>query len=222
MAVVAHQNAEEVGHVQQRGFGLLRIGAHKRQYGVDAVEQEMGTNPRLQRLQSRFGDGGRERLCPKPEVREQRAKNAEREDDIPDRTQSLVGDLPGDEREHGDGDHDRQCRGQQDPGSIRLPQEPRRRRIEDGKLQRQLRRDDCRNFRPLGHPQLELGLANHRRHGRQHIDGQHDAQNGAEIAEIRQFGSDGVLSYNRLDSDTGMRALCRTKCRPTVPNTSGR
>ena len=73
LAVVAHQHAEEVGHVLERGFGALRVGAHQREHGVDAVEQEMRPDARLQRLQPRLGDRRRQRPRAQPEVGEQRA-----------------------------------------------------------------------------------------------------------------------------------------------------
>ena len=54
IAVVAHQHAEQIGHVLERGLGALRVRAHEREHGVDAVEQEMRADARLQRLQPRL------------------------------------------------------------------------------------------------------------------------------------------------------------------------
>ena len=43
----------------------------------------------------------------------------------------------------------------------------------------------------------ELRLAHQRGDRRQRVHGEHDAQDRAQVAEVRQRGSDGVLSYNR-------------------------
>ena len=48
LAVVAHQHAKQVGHVLQRVFGALRLLAHERKHGVDAVEQEVRADAGLQ------------------------------------------------------------------------------------------------------------------------------------------------------------------------------
>ena len=74
LAVVAHQHAEQVGHVLERGFGAPRVAAHQRQHGVDAVEQEMRPDARLQRLQPRLGDRRRQRAGAQMEVDEQRRR----------------------------------------------------------------------------------------------------------------------------------------------------
>ncbi len=61
VAGVAHQHPEQVGKVFQRGFGATRLGADQRQHGVEAVEQEMRPDARLQRLQARFHQRRRKR-----------------------------------------------------------------------------------------------------------------------------------------------------------------
>ena len=63
LAVVAHQHAEQVRHVLQRGLGAPRVAAHERQHRVDAVEEEVRPDARLQRLQPRLGDRRRQRLA---------------------------------------------------------------------------------------------------------------------------------------------------------------
>ena len=72
LAVVAHQHAKQVGHVLERGFGAARFAAHQRQHRVDAVEQEVRADARLQRLQPRFGDRRRQRPGAQPEIGDQR------------------------------------------------------------------------------------------------------------------------------------------------------
>ena len=68
LAVVAHQHAEEVGEVLERGLRAPRLAAHQRQHRGDAVEQEMRADARLQRLQPRLGDRRRQRARAQPEV----------------------------------------------------------------------------------------------------------------------------------------------------------
>jgi hypothetical protein len=79
LAVVAHQHAEQVGHVVQRFLGPLRIAAHEREHAVQAVEQEMRPDARLQRLQPRLGDRRRQRAHAQPEVSDQHGGRDERE-----------------------------------------------------------------------------------------------------------------------------------------------
>ena len=88
LAVVAHQDAKEVGHVEERRLGPLRVGAHERQHRIDAVEQEMRADPGLQRLQARLGDRGRQRLRAKTEIEEQHAVDAKREQEVPHRSET--------------------------------------------------------------------------------------------------------------------------------------
>ena len=49
-----HQHAEELGQVLERGLGALRVLADQRQHRIDAVEQEVRADARLQRLQPRL------------------------------------------------------------------------------------------------------------------------------------------------------------------------
>ena len=49
-AVVGHQHPEQVSHILQRPFGALGFAADERQHGIQAVEQEMRPDARLQRL----------------------------------------------------------------------------------------------------------------------------------------------------------------------------
>ena len=70
LSVVAHQYAEQIGKVFQRSLGPARLGAHQRKHRSDAVEQEMGPDPRLQRLQTCLGDGRRQRPGTQIEIAE--------------------------------------------------------------------------------------------------------------------------------------------------------
>ena len=68
IAVVGHQHAEQIGHVLQRRLGALGLLADQAQHGVDAVEQEMRPDARLQRLQPRLGQRRRQRAVAQVEV----------------------------------------------------------------------------------------------------------------------------------------------------------
>src|SRR5207302_9849330 len=83
IAVVAHQDAKELGQVLKCGFGALRLAANERKHRVDAVEQKMRTNARLQRLQSRFGDRRRERFDAQLKIGNQHQRNRQTEDKLP-------------------------------------------------------------------------------------------------------------------------------------------
>ena len=109
-AVVAHQDAKEIGHVEQRGFRLFRVGAHERQHRVDAVEQEMRANPGLKRLQPRLGDRRRQRLRAQAEIAEQHAEISSANAMCRSSAQRRMRQLPREERVHADADEDRQCR----------------------------------------------------------------------------------------------------------------
>ena len=121
----------------ERGLRLLRIGADEREHRIDAVEQEMRADARLQRLQPGFGDRRRQRLRAKPEIDEQHAVRAEREQQMPQQRQaaarrtsratSMCTPEP-------DGDGDRRDR--ERAGRVRLPREPGRERVEDRELER--------------------------------------------------------------------------------------
>ena len=62
LARVRHQGAKQVRQVLERALGALRVAADERQHRVQAVEQEVRADARLQRLQPRFGKRGRMRL----------------------------------------------------------------------------------------------------------------------------------------------------------------
>ena len=68
IAVVRHQHAEQIGHVLQRGLGALGLCADQAQHGIDAVEQEMRPDARLQRLQPRLGQRRRQGAVAQVEV----------------------------------------------------------------------------------------------------------------------------------------------------------
>jgi hypothetical protein len=56
-----HQLAKQVREVFERALGTLRVPPHQREHRVQAVEQEMRPDPRLQRLQPRLGERGENR-----------------------------------------------------------------------------------------------------------------------------------------------------------------
>jgi len=70
VARVCHQRAKEIGQVLEGTLGAFRIAADERQDGVQAIEQKVRPDARLQRLQARLGERRRERLGVQPEVRE--------------------------------------------------------------------------------------------------------------------------------------------------------
>src|SRR5262249_49905043 len=51
-------------------------------------------------------------------------------------------------------------------------------------------------------------LAHERRDHGERVHGEHDAQDRAKVAKVRQRGSDGDLPYNRPDIEPGMQASC--------------
>ena len=65
-----------------------RLGAHERQHRVDAVEQEVGPDPRLQRLQPRLGDRRRQRLGAQPEIAEQHRRAEQQREHQPCRSRA--------------------------------------------------------------------------------------------------------------------------------------
>jgi hypothetical protein len=83
-AVVAHQHPKEVGHVLQRDLSPLGVASDQRKHRVDAVEQEMRPDSRLQRLQPGFGDGRRQRPGAQMEIGQQYGDGDQSEDDPAD------------------------------------------------------------------------------------------------------------------------------------------
>ena len=75
--VVGHQNTKQIRHVLQCDFGAPRILAYQRQYGIQAVEQKMRADARLQCLKSRLRERRRQRSAAQVEIREQRRSDEE-------------------------------------------------------------------------------------------------------------------------------------------------
>ena len=92
-----------------------------------------------------------------------------------------------------------------------LARKPGRKRVQDRKLDDEMRLHDGGHVEPVGGPQIEPGLADERRDGSHDVHGKDDPQDRAEIAQVRQFEAYGVLPYNRLHNETGMQASCRNK-----------
>src|SRR5262249_52182827 len=68
---IRDEAAKQVRQVLERPLGALRVAANERQHRVDAVEEKVRPDARLQRLQPRLGERRRERLDQQPEIDEQ-------------------------------------------------------------------------------------------------------------------------------------------------------
>ena len=73
LAVIGHQHAEQIGEVLEHGLGAPRVLAYQAQHGVDAVEQKVRADARLQRLQPRLGQRRRQRAAAQIEIADQNA-----------------------------------------------------------------------------------------------------------------------------------------------------
>src|SRR5450755_1497979 len=82
LAVVAHENAEQIRQIFQRRFRAPRLAAHQRQYRGDAVEQEMRPDAGLQRLQPRLGNRRRERFRTQLKIEQEHTRDQQREHNV--------------------------------------------------------------------------------------------------------------------------------------------
>ena len=198
----------------QRDFGALRVAAHQRQHRVDAVEQEMRPDARLQRLQPRLGDGRRQRAGAQMEIEQQDADREQAEQDPARQRARRHGRAAGPASRTG-ADPARTVTAATTPAPT--PNGSRdsrgRQRPQHGEHEQKVRLDDARSPRPIRRSTRgELRGTRERDDGRAEVDRHEDAQDGPQVAEVGQRGPIRVMSYNRCHIGGGMQASCPPPC----------
>ena len=171
----------------------------------------MRPDARLQRLQPRLGDRRRQRARAQPEIADQQ-RTARRA-----RTRDGARSEPGasaDQSRRQRVDADRRARTViavtiATPVAIRRAREPRLRRATAARARRTGAARRTRSASPIRRRAPTARLARERDQQRRAVDGQQDAQDRAEVAQIRQCGRLRRLSYNPLHNGRDMQASCR-------------
>src|SRR5688572_22111440 len=195
LAVIRHQHAEQGRHVFQHFLRPPRALADQGQHGIDAVEQEMGTYARLQRLQPRFRESGRKRAVSQLEVVEQRDGDEQHQQQVAQQRRRLdreqgTARFVDQRREHELDEYHREY--------AELPRKApqpvvRGHQGEQAQYEQRLYQGgDLQQFAPR-RVQF-VGLEDSRSKGDDVHDEQY-AQQHAEVAEIRQGAGVGILIY---------------------------
>ena len=170
--------------------GSLRI---ERQHGVDAVEQEVRPDARLQRLQARLGDRRRERLGAKLKVDEQHAAtiSAERRRRAAARGGDILDRVAATAVLNASVDGERQRRTTIAPVRYGRRASHGAKRVQDQQLRAATaaRRSTIISSQAPGE-RRPARFAQQRRDEHDRIDREQDAQDRAEIAQIRQREAD--------------------------------
>ncbi len=162
--------------------GSLRISD---EHAVDAVEQEVRADARLQRLQPRLDDRGRERAGAQLEVVEQTGDQQQGEAEF---AQQRVVRSRRDERAErmsGERGAERDARSGDRADPIGLTRDPRRRRPQQGEREEQRGRDRPRGLHNRRRERLPTRFAHERGEHRRAVDGEQDAHRRAQVAQVR-------------------------------------
>src|SRR5688500_6864538 len=216
LARVRHQGAEEIRQVLERALGALRIAPDQRQHRVQAVEQEVRPDARLQRLQARLGQRRRVRLDEEAKVHQQAGghQHAEQQQSRQRGAQRRLGHLGDqarvepDQRHH----HREHCRA---AGPVRQPAKRARQRDQHHDDQEQQRLEKRRRL----HEALErLRKARHRKQRGGEVRRVHrdqDARDDAEVAEVGQGVRIGLLPYTDHGYEGVFNRILMPRKRPT-------
>jgi hypothetical protein len=103
---------------------------------------------------------------------------------------------------------------ERDDGDRHAPaaaREPWLQQPQDGELGKQMRLDESSESCPFGQDERKPRLARERDRERRAVDRDEDAQDRAEITQIRQHRRSRGLPYNPLHKGREMQASCRTR-----------
>ncbi len=191
-AAVGHERAEQFRQVLQRALGARRIAPDQRQHRVQAVEQEMRADARLQRLQPRLGQRRRVGAQVQRQVGEHErhacrgVEQGARKRHLGVLTERRV--RARGKRQHQNGDH-RAGRRESEAA------QQRRGGVEQREAHQQQRLEQHR----AAHEDIEHAGADRLRYEgdgeREQVDEHQRARHDAQIAEIRQRGCREVLPY---------------------------
>jgi hypothetical protein len=172
----------------------LRVAADEREHGIQAVEEEMRPDPRLQRLQARLGERRRERLREQAEIAEQGGSRHGREHEHARQIALRPGNhAVGQVRSSCQDEHDR------DHDCASLPvfkaAQPRRNRGQREDDREEKRLEAARHLHERIGRLREVARGEHGGGERGEVYRQQDARNDAQVAEVGKNVRISVLPY---------------------------
>src|SRR5687767_11389681 len=187
---IGHQRAEQIRQVLERALGALRVAPDERQHRVQAVEQEMRTDARLQRLQPRLGERRRIGLGEQTQVGEQSAADQRAQQEQPRRRREHA-EPP--EARSSQRYHQRYHRRAARP--VRQPAQCFRERIQNQDDHQQQRLHECGGLHEALERLKKLGPGEQCAAEYRCVHRDQHARDDAEVAEVRQDVPIGVLPY---------------------------